>query len=98
MSDRSLSHRGRLSCVVYGRVQGVGFRWFVRDQARRLGVRGTVRNREDGSVEVHASGAETTIAKLRALLYDGPPGAAVERIEETIPPSTPLPESFTILR
>jgi acylphosphatase len=82
---------------VYGRVQGVGFRWFVRDQARRLGVRGTVRNRDDGSVEVHASGAETTISKLRALLYDGPPGAAVERIEETVPPTVPLPESFTIL-
>jgi acylphosphatase len=76
----------------------VGFRWFVRDQARRLGVRGTVRNRDDGSVEVHASGAETTISKLRALLYDGPPGAVVERVEEITPPTALLPESFSILR
>ena len=48
----------RLEAVVHGYVQGVGFRWSTRDVARRLGVRGYVRNRPDRSVEVVAEGSE----------------------------------------
>ena len=48
--------RSRVSAAVYGRVQGVGFRWFVRDRAEALGLVGWVRNRADGAVEVVAEG------------------------------------------
>ena len=51
-----------------GRVQGVGFRWFVREAARRLDVAGWVRNRPDGSVEVEAEGTEAAIQSLRGAL------------------------------
>ncbi len=98
MSDRPAPPRGRLACRVHGRVQGVGFRWFVRDRARRLGLTGTVRNNADGTVDVQAAGAHTALAALRAILYDGPPGAEVERVEELTPGIDPLPDSFTILR
>ena len=47
-------HRVRL--VVTGRVQGVGFRWFIRNEATSLGLSGTVRNRDDGAVEIDAEG------------------------------------------
>jgi acylphosphatase len=84
--------------VVRGVVQGVGFRWFVRERARRLGLVGTVRNRSDGSVEVHAGGTPTAIASLRALLFEGPPGALIETVDELTPPLDPLPAPFQILR
>ena len=67
--------------LVTGRVQGVGFRWWTRSQATRLGLSGSVRNRPDGSVEVHARGADDRLHALRTLLEDGPPGARVERVE-----------------
>lgn len=67
---------------VHGRVQGVGFRWWARSQAKRLGVAGSVRNCPDGTVEVRAHGSEEAVAELRRLLHGGPPGASVERVEE----------------
>lgn len=66
---------------MHGRVQGVGFRWWTRTQAQRLGVTGTVRNRTDGTVEVRAHGPEQALASLQRLLHSGPPGARVERVE-----------------
>jgi len=69
----------RLHAVVRGRVQGVGFRWFVREQARALDLAGWVANRRDGSVEVEADGAPDAIAGLRQALARGPDGAAVAR-------------------
>ena len=68
---------------VQGRVQGVGFRWWTRAQARRLGLRGTVRNREDGSVEIRAHGSDAQLADLRRILSEGPPGAYVTSVVET---------------
>jgi acylphosphatase len=65
---------------VHGRVQGVGFRWWTRSHARRLGVEGSVRNCPDGSVEVRAQAREETLAELHRLLHQGPPGARVERV------------------
>jgi acylphosphatase len=82
---------------VRGRVQGVGFRWWVRAQATRLGLAGTVRNREDGSVEVHLRGPAGAVASLRALLAQGPPGAEVDTVEEHPFGSVPT-EGFSILR
>lgn len=98
MTDRPASPTGRLAVTVHGRVQGVGFRWFTRERARRLGLAGTVRNRADGAVEVDAGGSPTALAALRTLLLQGPPGAAVERLEERTPSLEPLPSPFQILR
>lgn len=66
---------------VVGRVQGVGFRWWTRDTAARLGLAGTVRNLPDGSVEVHASGREVDLETLEAALAEGPPASRVESVE-----------------
>ena len=68
--------------VVRGRVQGVGFRWFVRERARALGLAGWVRNRADGSVELLAIGDDASLQRLRALLRAGPAGAHVSDVEE----------------
>lgn len=65
----------------YGRVQGVFFRNWTRDKALALGVRGWVRNRLDGSVELLAFGDEEAVATLIAACRTGPPAAKVERIE-----------------
>jgi len=66
--------------VVEGRVQGVGFRWFVLRSAERLGVAGWVRNREDGAVEVVGSAAPGVLDALEEALRRGPPGAFVQHI------------------
>ncbi|SFN21642.1 acylphosphatase [Formivibrio citricus] len=68
---------------IYGRVQGVGFRWSTCREARRLGVKGWVRNRDDGSVEIHAQGNAESIAALEAWATQGPPAARVDRMEAT---------------
>ncbi len=83
------------SLRIRGRVQGVGFRWWVRAEAQRLGVRGIVRNRRDGSVEVVLAGAAQAVEDLCARLRIGPPGARVDGVEE-LPPPKDLPESFEI--
>ena len=67
---------------VEGRVQGVGFRFFVERVAAELDLQGYVRNCEDGRVEVYAAGAEETLAQLRERLGTGPRGSRVERLEE----------------
>lgn len=67
---------------ITGRVQGVGFRWFVRVQARRLQLAGWVMNRKDGSVEIAASGPEQKVAELRRQLSRGPDGAVVEAVTD----------------
>ena len=68
--------------MVKGRVQGVGFRFFVEAEARRLRLRGYVRNLYDGSVEVYAIGKEAVLDQLRARLSTGPPAGRVEQVEE----------------
>jgi acylphosphatase len=70
----------RLHAIVRGRVQGVGFRWFVRELASELHLGGWVKNRQDGAVEIFAEGADTGIASLRAALERGPAGASVEHV------------------
>ena len=73
---------------VRGRVQGVGFRWYVRERARRLGVAGWVRNLEDGDVELAAAGTEQGVANLVSAVREGPPGSHVEEVMELPPPDT----------
>lgn len=69
--------------VVAGKVQGVGFRVFTRRVALGLGLHGSVRNLEDGRVEVLVTGRDVDIAALRAQLVSGPRGAEVASIDET---------------
>jgi acylphosphatase len=71
------------SYVVRGRVQGVGFRWYVEREASALGVYGWVRNNYDGSVEVLATGTREQLAALRRKLQDGPRAARVDDIDES---------------
>jgi acylphosphatase len=68
--------------IVRGRVQGVGFRWFVEREAHMLGVSGTVRNNHDGSVEVLAMGTREQLMGLRSLLAEGPRASRVDAVEE----------------
>ena len=71
-----------LSATVYGRVQGVYFRYFVRNVARRLGLKGYVRNLASGdAVEVQAEGEKPQVDKLLEQLKVGPPGAWIKRVE-----------------
>lgn len=67
--------------VVHGRVQGVNFRAAAADTARRLGVRGRIWNREDGSVECVAEGEPSAVDGLREWLGRGPRLARVERVD-----------------
>jgi acylphosphatase len=69
---------------VRGRVQGVGFRWFVEREAHILSVTGWVRNNHDGSVEVLAMGTSEQLAGLRSRLQEGPRAARVDDIEESV--------------
>lgn len=66
----------------FGRVQGVGFRFFTLQQAGKLDLKGTVRNCIDDSVEVIAQGTEDQISLMRAWLLDGLKTATVERVVE----------------
>lgn len=67
--------------TVSGRVQGVGFRYFVARAARGLGLSGYVRNLPNGTVEVAAAGDRAALESLATLLAKGPPGAAVKSVE-----------------
>jgi len=71
-----------LHFLVQGRVQGVGFRWFVQREAAELELRGWVRNTEEGEVEVVASGTAEDLAELRASLRRGPRGSRVDHLIE----------------
>jgi acylphosphatase len=66
--------------LIKGRVQGVGFRWFVHREAAALGLNGWVRNTEDGHVEVVASGDDEGLAELEAALNRGSRGSRVDAV------------------
>jgi acylphosphatase len=68
---------------VRGRVQGVGYRYFVLRQAEALGVSGFARNLPDGGVEVVAEGSDASLEALESRLKDGPPFGDVEHVERT---------------
>ena len=71
----------RLRAVVHGDVQGVGFRYFVQRRAQQLGLRGWVRNNDDGTVELVAEGPRPALEDLNRAVGEGPRGARVDRVE-----------------
>jgi acylphosphatase len=74
--------------IISGRVQGVGFRFFVQDHAAVEGVHGYVRNLEDGRVEACVEGDDESVLRVERALRRGPPAARVERVEvQDLPPS-----------
>jgi acylphosphatase len=73
--------RVRCRVRVFGRVQGVWFRGATQRRARRLGLSGWVRNREDGSVEAVFEGGRAAVEAAVAFCRAGPPGARVERVD-----------------
>jgi acylphosphatase len=79
---------------IHGLVQGVGFRAWAMERARALGVRGWVRNRRDGSVELVAYGEDEPVEALTAACRTGPPAARVERIEVEIAEGEGPPAGF----
>jgi acylphosphatase len=77
----------RLTAYVDGHVQGVGFRWWVRDRGEKLGLTGTATNLDDGRVEVIAEGDEPSVRELLALLRGGDtPGRVTTVTERWSPP------------
>jgi acylphosphatase len=82
--------------VVRGRVQGVGFRWFVEREAHILAIAGWVRNNADGGVEVFAQGTREQFAGLRSRLKEGPRAARVDGVEESPANLSPGLSSFRI--
>lgn len=83
---------------ITGRVQGVGFRWWARETARRLGLRGLIRNEADGSVFVEAEGEPDVMGQFRQSLATGPPGAIVQQLREQTTGHEDLPARFEIGR
>jgi acylphosphatase len=70
--------------LVKGRVQGVGFRWFVHQEAAALHLHGWVRNTEEGHVELVAAGDEEDLLELRKIVGRGSRGSRVDKVEERV--------------
>lgn len=83
--------------LISGRVQGVGFRHWTTRNARELGLRGTVRNRTDGRVELHVAGPEDRVETLEGRLGEGPRAASVRDVEP-MESDRELPGNFRVVR
>jgi acylphosphatase len=75
--------RSAARLAIQGRVQGVGYRWWAVETARRLGLDGWVRNCRDGSVEILAIGPDGAISELAQLCLKGPPHAEVRSVDRS---------------
>jgi acylphosphatase len=82
--------------IVTGLVQGVGYRYFAWRAAQALGIRGYVRNRDDGSVEAYAVGPADRLRQFRDELARGPLSAEVEQIQESPEAPDPALDTFEI--
>lgn len=83
MTDANHKSTMRLRAIVSGRVQGVNFRWYTVQQARALGLVGTVRNLPSGEVEVVAEGDKDRLQSLLRFLHRGPSAARVDSVDVT---------------
>jgi len=70
--------------IIRGHVQGVGYRWWARREARRLGLDGWVRNRADGTVELIAAGPPAAVQLLADACRNGPSGAKVVAVDQSV--------------
>jgi acylphosphatase len=86
----------RLHAIVRGDVQGVGFRYFVQRRAQQLGLRGWVRNNDDGTVELVAEGTRQQLEELKRALEEGPRLARVDRVETRWSEATGTLERFEL--
>lgn len=86
----------RYHIIVYGRVQGVGFRYFAREKAFLYGIRGWVKNRFDGTVEIEAEGPEDKIQLFLGNLREGPRYAYVENLVVEKKPDLKNYEGFEV--
>jgi len=94
-----VSEAQRLTAQVIGRVQGVGYRWWVVDAASRLGLVGWVRNADDErAVELVAEGDASSLDALETKLGEGPGSAWVDRVEATRGPASGGMTRFEIRR
>jgi acylphosphatase len=76
-----MSDKQRVEAAVYGRVQGVSFRYYTQQKARQLGLTGWVANHPDGSVRLVAEGSRPALEELVAFLQQGPPAARVSQVD-----------------
>jgi acylphosphatase len=81
---------------ISGRVQGVSFRLWTRNEAARLGLTGWVRNEEDGSVRAMIAGPDTAISTMIERFWQGPSGASVSRVETEFTALAEMPTGFRI--
>ena len=86
----------RLDATVIGRVQGVGFRYFILTEAMDLGLDGWVANTADGSVRCVAEGPRALLQALLERLHEGPAAARVERVSEVWMPATGTLGPFSV--
>ena len=86
----------RLEATVRGRVQGVGFRYFVLRLAGREGLTGWVANQSDGSVRCVVEGPPEALDRIEAALRDGPPGAVVQAVQAVRMPATGQFDRFAV--
>lgn len=84
--------------IVRGRVQGVGFRWFTRQEALTLGLSGWTRNLRDGTVEVLVNGPSEALEEMDTTIVHGPPSARVDTVNsDTGENGSQVPLGFEIL-
>lgn len=94
--DEQVQAAARLHAIVYGRVQGVNFRYYTRRRAVDLGLAGYVRNLWDGTVEVVAEGRRPALDELLAFLRVGPRGSIVTEVSAQWPAPTSSFERFEV--
>lgn len=94
-----MTEEQRLTARVLGRVQGVGYRWWVRGRAQELGLHGWVANNsDDRTVELVAEGPTDALDALERLLWTGPSAAHVERVDGAREPASGDFHRFEITR
>ena len=91
-----MSRQSSFSALISGRVQGVAYRYFIREKARNKGIKGHVRNLPDGCVEVVALGHKGALEALITDLKKGPPASRVEEVQIEWGECRSLYDNFTI--
>lgn len=94
--SKSTTNRTRRAARITGRVQGVGFRHFTRQTARRLDLSGWVRNEPDGAVRLEVEGPPDAVEQLLEAVHQGPPAARVDAVDTDVREATGSTEAFRV--